>query len=466
MKKIKIGYLPLYIKLYDDSNPHYRDRMVAHMRMMVSMLESQGLEIVLADVCRVKNEFEAAVSQFKEADVAAVITQHLAYSPSLESIDALMSLDVPIIVLDTTPDYDLLSMAGYQSGISDNHGIHGVQDMCNLLRQRGKSYEICAGHALHSPVIAEVAALCRAAGVKQAFSQAVVGSVGGSFDGMGDFFVDPKAYQEKLGPRVVSMRKEDVVQYLNAVTQEEIDQEIQEDQKRFTVEITDEEAYRASLLSGLAIRRWAKDNALTACTVNFLALDQIGLPKMPFAECSKMMMHGMGYAGEGDVLTAGLVGALRSLYPNTTFTEMFCPDWKNDLILLNHMGECNLSLAAWKPILRNVPFNYNTCGDTAAAYMCMRKGEAVFINLAPMGEGFTLIAAPVKMQDVGLEFGAYRGAIQGWLKPPIPVPDFLKVFSMAGGTHHSALVYDVSIKEIQAFGRMMGFEVITIDTTG
>jgi len=25
MKKIKVGYLPLYIKLYDDSNPHYRD---------------------------------------------------------------------------------------------------------------------------------------------------------------------------------------------------------------------------------------------------------------------------------------------------------------------------------------------------------------------------------------------------------------------------------------------------------
>ena len=33
MKKIKVGYLPLYIKLYDDSNPHYRDldgRLHAH----------------------------------------------------------------------------------------------------------------------------------------------------------------------------------------------------------------------------------------------------------------------------------------------------------------------------------------------------------------------------------------------------------------------------------------------------
>ena len=53
MKKIKVGYLPLYIKLYDDSNPHYRDPMVDYMHMLIKMLESQGLEVVLADeVCR------------------------------------------------------------------------------------------------------------------------------------------------------------------------------------------------------------------------------------------------------------------------------------------------------------------------------------------------------------------------------------------------------------------------------
>ena len=43
MKKIKVGYLPLYIKLYDDSNPHYRDPMVDYMHMLIKMLESQGL---------------------------------------------------------------------------------------------------------------------------------------------------------------------------------------------------------------------------------------------------------------------------------------------------------------------------------------------------------------------------------------------------------------------------------------
>ena len=180
---------------------------------------------------------------------------------------------------------------------------------------------------------------------------------------------------------------------------------------------------------------------------------------MPVSECSKTMVRGLGNAGEGDVLTAGLVGALRSVYHDTTFTEMFCPDWKENVILLSHMGEINYDLAQWKPVLRTVPFNYNTCGDTAAAYTCYRPGKAVFVNVAPAKEGFSLIATNVELLDCGLRHGAYKYAVQGWMKPEKPLTEFLKEFSELGGTHHSAMVYNADIEEILAFGRMMGFEV-------
>ena len=61
MKKIQVGYLPFYIKLYDDSNPRSRDPMVKYMHTLISMLESEGIEVVLAEeVCRVKEEFDRA----------------------------------------------------------------------------------------------------------------------------------------------------------------------------------------------------------------------------------------------------------------------------------------------------------------------------------------------------------------------------------------------------------------------
>ena len=462
MQKIKVGYLPLYIKLYDDDNPDTRKPLVAYMETLISMLESQGLEIVRADVCRIKEEFDAAVEMFNRENVDAVITQHLAYSPSLESIEALLSLKAEIIVLDTTPDYELVSVAGYKNGIGDNHGIHGVQDMCNLLKQHGRKYDICAGHAMHDEVIAETVGMCRAAAAAKAFRNAKVGSVGGSFVGMGDFKISDEDYKQKIGAEVLYMTPDVVKTYVDGVTEEEIQAEAALDKKRFTWEIENEDCYKAAVKSGLAVRKWVESEKLTAATVNFLTLDECGLPKMPFAECSKMMERGLGYAGEGDVLTAGLVGALRSVYPETTFVEMFCPDWKDDVILLNHMGEANLSLAKWRPVLTDKPFSFNSCGDTAAAYFCMKPGKAVYVNLAPMGERFTFIVTPVELLDAGLEFGVYRHSIQGWMKPCKRVKEFLKEYSMLGGTHHSAMVYGADLEEIVSFGRMMGFDVEVI----
>ena len=458
MSQVKIGYLPLYIKLYDDSNPNTRKPLVEYMHTLIGMLESQGREVVEAPVCRVHEEFDAAIEKFKKEDVTAIVTQHLAYSPSLESIDALEKAGVPVIVLDTTPDYALIEAAGYYNGITPNHGIHGVQDMCNLLRRRGIEYYICAGHAMHSDVISQAAGLCRAAAAARSYKRARIGSVGGSFTGMGDFLVSDEDYKAKIGADVLYMDKAAVAKYLKKVTKKDMDAEMAFDEATFTMEVTDQEAYREAVRSGLAVRKWAEDQKLTALTVNFLTLDQCGLPKMPFAECSKAMVRGMGYAGEGDTLTAGLVGALRSVYYDTTFTEMFCPDWKENVILLSHMGESNYTLAKWRPVMSTVPFNYNSCGDTAAPYICFRPGKAVFVNVAPSKEGFSMIATQVEMLDAGLEFGVYRSSNQGWMKPEKPLPEFLKAFSELGGTHHSALVYNGNIDEILAFGRMMGFE--------
>ena len=464
MKKIKVGFLPLYIKLYDDSQGlGYRAPMEKYMNMAINMLETQGIEVVLADVCRIKPEFDAAAAMFNEADVDAVITMHLAYSPSLESIEALLSLKAPIIVFDSTPHYELIKAAGYEGRIGPNHGIHGVQDMCNLLKRNGKPYYICAGHALHSEVIAELAGMCRAAAVKKAYETMKVGSVGGSFTGMGDFLISDERYKADIGAEVSYMTPDVVKEYLAKVTDEEIDAEMALEREKYNVEVSYHEEHRLATKSGLAIRKWMEEKELGSVTVNFLTLDICGLPKMPFPECCKVLERGQGYAGEGDVLTAGLVGALFAAYPNTTFTEMFCPDWEQDVVLMSHMGESNPNLAQWKPYIRNCNFAYNSCGNTVGMYSCGRAGNATIVNLAPMNDSFNLILCPGKMLDVGLERGAYKSSTQGWFKPNKPLPQFLKEYSLAGGTHHSAMVYDVDIEELKAFGQMMGFNVIVVE---
>lgn len=96
-------------------------------------------------------------------------------------------------------------------------------------------------------------------------------------------------------------------------------------------------------------------------------------------------------------------------------------------------------------------------------YSCGRAGNVTIVNLAPMKDSFTMILVPGQLLDVGLQFGAYKKENQAWFKPGKPLPEFLKAYSMEGGTHHSALVYDVDIEELKAFGKMMGFDVVVIE---
>ena len=70
--------------------------------------------------------------------------------------------------------------------------------------------------------------MCRAATVKKAFQTEKVGSVGGSFTGMGDFLVSDERYKNDIGVEVQYMTTEVVKEYLPKVTEEEIRSIIQE----------------------------------------------------------------------------------------------------------------------------------------------------------------------------------------------------------------------------------------------
>ena len=189
MKKIKIGFLPLYIKLYDDSGLQMiRDRLEPFYEKMAKDFESKGFDVVRTPFCCVKAEFEKAVAEYEENEVDVIVTWHAAYSPSLESIDVLAATKLPIVVLDTTETLDF-SPTQDPDEILMNHGIHGVMDMTNMLKRRGKAYGIAAGHYPTTDVLDRACRLVKAAAGAASLAGTKVGTVGGSFDGMGDFLI-------------------------------------------------------------------------------------------------------------------------------------------------------------------------------------------------------------------------------------------------------------------------------------
>jgi len=460
--KTKVGLLPLYIELYDQAWPELRARVNSFYEQIAAALTGRGLEVSTVPVCRLKPEFESAVRQFEEEHVDAIVTLHLAYSPSLESSAVLASIPTPIIVLDTTPTYSYGPAQDPQE-LLYNHGIHGVQDMCNLLLRNRKPFEVVAGHWQKSDVLERVAALAHSARLAGALRKARVGRVGPAFAGMGDFAVPPAELKETLGIETIQGDASVISSLLAEVDDDAVEAEMSFDREHFLIQDLNPEVHRRSARAGLAIRRWLEKERLTALTINFMSVDKaLGLPVIPFLEASKAMARGIGYAGEGDVLTAAFVGALASVFPETSFTEMFCPDWERDQIFLSHMGEMNINLTVGTPRLIEKPFPFTDVGNPAVAVGLFRPGDAVLASLAPSADRhYSLIVAPVVMQDVeGVDRMA--DSVHGWFKASLPVEELLAEYSQAGGIHHCALIYGKVTDDIARWGNLMQWETVVL----
>ena len=463
MKKPAVGFLPLYVELYDRQYPEMRPRIEAFSESIASKLSSQ-LDIISAPICRLEHEFSDAIALFKEKGAIAIITLHLDYSPSLESAKPLAASGLPIIVLDTTEKY-YFGPAQSDSEIMYNHGIHGVQDMCNLLIRNGVRFSVEAGHADCSDVIDRV--VNRVYGIQMAsvFRKQRVGAIGGPFEGMGDFVVSRDELRSRIGIEVLDYDEEASKDELGRIEDKEIAQDWEYYSSRCNVQGIEGTSplWERSSRMGLVLRKWIEREKLTAFTFNFQGAGRDGLPVIPFHEINDLMSKGVGYAGEGDVLTAAFVGSLLPVFPDTTFSEMFCPDWAEDSILLSHMGEMNISVMADRPLLVEKEFGFTSAENPAVTYGRLKAGKAFLADLAPFGNGrYSLIAVPVEILDV-VQPDNLMMSIHGWFRPlGCDICRFLEEYSQAGGTHHLAIVYGDAGSALRTFADELGFDFVSI----
>jgi L-arabinose isomerase len=457
----RVVLIPLYLELYDHSLPALRGEQEAFLERVAEGLRAAGLDVAVASICCIRSEVEAALKSFEAHPPDLLVTLHLAYSPSLESAAVLAGQDLPILMLDTTPD-ESFGLDVDPARLLQNHGIHGVQDLASVLRRRGKPYRVVAG-PFAPEVLARAADHARAARAASALRSMRALRIGRTFAGMGDFQVEEDVLRRRLGIEVREIGAEELLADAEAVGEGEIEAEMARDRESFDVDAP-ADVHRRTNRAGLALRRFLERGGFGAFSMSFLAFDEPEGPlqTVPFLEASKAMARGIGYAGEGDVLTASLVGALSSGFGATTFTEMFCPDWKGDSVFLSHMGEFNPALAAAKPRLYEKPFPFTRARSPASLACAPRPGPWTFVNIAPgPGESFRLIVAPVDVLGDGTH-PDFRDWVRGWMRPRLPVAEFLEEFSRLGGTHHGALVPGNRVEGIEALAGLLGIEAAVI----
>jgi len=458
-RKPRIGLLPLYLALYDKVVPQHRAGREAFARALADRLRARGLDVELAPVCCVRQEVEQAVHDLMARDIDLLATVHLAYSPSLESAEAIAETGLPLALLDTTgaPRFD---EAATRDDMFENHGIHGVQDLASVLRAMERLYHVVVGHVADPAFLDEVVATARAARGVAALRSCTTLLIGTPFEGMGDFAVEASELHDTFATQVKKVGIERLAHAVARVTDAELDAEAKRDAASFDLSGVHAEVLRESSRVGLGLRSLLKKAGASAFSMNFQAFDRdSGTPTVPFLEASKAMARGIGYAGEGDVLTASFIAALMAGFGEATFTEMFCPDWAGNAIFMSHMGECNVALAAERPRIVEKDYAFGNVANPAVALMRVRPGPATLANIAASPDtGFSIIAAGVEVLDRALSPN-FPDVPHFWIRPREgAIRDFLRRYSEAGGTHHLALLPGGHTDGLRRMAKMLALE--------
>ena len=443
IRKARVGLLGLMFDLYD-AWPQLKLDMAEFGGQLVDAL-APFAEVEFPGVCSNREQVERAVTGFEASGKDLIVVVLLTYAPSHIALPALLATRLPILIFNTQ---QLFEINRETQGIDTtrNHGMHGVQDLANVLLRAGRPFHIVTGHYQDARTLAEVKGWCDAARTAKHLATLRIGLVGYAMEGMGDFGLDETAFLAQIGVEVHHLSMKSLATAAKSAPQAAITEQMTSDRQRFQFDpgITELE-HEASARLEWALRETLAQQGMHGFASHFLAVGAEGwLDTLPFLAASKLLAEGYGFGGEGDVTSAAAVCMMQTLAGQANFTEMFTMDFAGNAALMMHMGEGN-----WRMARRDEPVRVlrstlkeimDVPVDPLLLAFTLEPGPCTLVSLTTVAGGkLKLVVAEGEVVDHPYIADLNRPHYK--FRPDGDLCDFLTRFSLEGGSHHQAMAY-------------------------
>ncbi len=462
MLKPKVGLLGLTLEFYERNGPEFREGRERFVREKLAPALAGVAEVRFEGACFTREAVEQAVAGFEADGCDAICVVLLSYSPSLISAPALQRTHLPIVVWNTQELYAVDESYGDAELIA-NHGVHGTHDLCNVLNRAGANFHYVTSHLNDDDPVGELDDFFAAAYAAKRLRKARLGLLGYPFPGMGDFGLDTTHLAATLGCAWEALSVADYVNRCASADAGEVARLVGEYAEAYDVpaEITDEDL-AAAARAEVALRGMVADNRLDALTYQFLAFgEDPRVETLPFVAMSRLLAEGVGFGGEGDLISAAGTCLLNWLNPPASFSEVFTIDFAGNAVLLSHMGEANVAMHRRDRKCRLVKRQRSLVpirGSQLALAVTFEPGPATLmaLTLGPddRSEWRIVYAPEVQIEDFGpLE---HLAVPHSKLTPACDVRDFLTRYATAGGPHHLAICFGDATSRLDMLCEILG----------
>ncbi len=458
-RKPKIGLLGIMQELYDDDIPGITEHQENYARQVCNRL-SDVAEWKFPRAARNRRDIEEILGGFNQQELDGVMIVMLTYGPSMRTIHALQKNDLPILLANIQP-VPQVSTDWNMDDLTYNQGIHGAQDKANaIIRTVGNNFEVISADWKSEEFKSFVGDWARATQSASALKRMKIAAIG-KMHGMGDTLTDEAAFTRIIGPEVNREGIGQVYRAMETITDKQIDDEIEVEQKRFNIDKgMPHKNLRYAVQMYLGFKKFLDDNEYSGFSAHFDVFKDDGrFEQINMLTASNLMADGYGYAAEGDTNTASMVAAGHLLHEKAHFTEMYAMDFQRKSVLISHMGEGNWKVARDdKPIrLANRELGIGGLNNPPTTVFQVEPGPATIASLVHLvGEQFRLVVAQGEVMDTEeyptIEMPYFhfqpdsrlRKCLDNWLK--------------AGGTHHQTFLLGDHRRKWEMLCKILGIE--------
>lgn len=402
---------------------------------------------------------------------AGLVTWMHTFSPAKMWIAGLSALRKPLAHLHTQFNRDIPWGEIDMDFMNLNQSAHGDREYGFIGTRLRLERKVVVGHWQDPEVLDRLGAWARAACAWLDMQGMKVARFGDNMREVAVTEGDKVEAQIRLGYSVNGYGVGELVQYINAVSDAEIERQLAlyDDSYRVGESLRKGGSRRAALRESarieLGMRAFLEQGGFKAFTTCFE--DLYGMAQLPGLAVQRLMADGYGFGAEGDWKTAALVRSMKVMSAGLEGGTSFMEDYTYHFnpagmkVLGAHMLEVCASIADGKPALEMHPLSIGGKDDPARLVFNVRPGPAINASLVDLGNRFRMIVNEVEVVAPDAALPRLPVARVVWApKPNLKVA--AAAWILAGGAHHTGFSQPLTAEHMEDFTAMAGLEYLRI----
>lgn len=400
-----------------------------------------------------------------------MITWMHTFSPAKMWIHGLIDYKKPLLHLHTQFNKEIPWDEIDMDFMNLNQSAHGDREFGHITSRLRKPRKVVVGYWQDENTQSKIASWMRACAGWADSQDMLIIRFGDNMNNVAVTDGDKVEAEIRLGYHVDNAPIATLVPYVNAVTEDEIDQLVAEYEKIYDF-ATDckrgaekHQFVRDAAAQEIGLRRFLQDKGAKGFTTSFNELE--GMKQLMGFASQRLMAEGYGFGAEGDWKSAALVRTMWVMGKGLSGGQSFLEDYTlnfdgdNSTILQSHMLEINPDITGVKP---RIEVHFLGIGDSrtcARLVFQAHKGEGVAATIVDMGNRFRMIVNEVEVHEPK-DLPKLPVACALWK----PMPNFeigAGAWILAGGTHHSSFSFSVTTEMLEDYAEIADIELLIID---